>query len=210
MLILMVRKRHISLRSYTVEFKPTLKGKNKQYAKQANKGCLKVVFQPRDWVWVHMRNERFPTQRKSKLQPRGDRPFQVLERINANAYKRDLQSKYGNVSACFNVVDLSLFDVGDSRTNPFEEGGKNRDRGVDQVDHVDETKYSQDPSHWIGGPMTRARTKIMKDALQGLILQVQDKETALEDSMTKFEGSIASQSMVNISCCGRGRFGRPK
>ena len=39
--------------------------------------------------------------------------------------------------------------------------------------------------------MTRARTKRMKDALQGLILQVQDKEVALEDSRTKFEGSMA-------------------
>ena len=57
--------------------------------KQTNKGCLKVVFQPGDWVWVHMQNERFPTQRKSKLQPRGDGPFQVLERINDNAYKLD-------------------------------------------------------------------------------------------------------------------------
>ena len=36
----------------------------------------------------------------------------------------------------------------------------------------------------------------MKDALQGLILQVQDTEIALQDSMTKFEGSITSQSMV--------------
>ena len=44
--------------------------------------------------------------------------------------------------------------------------------------------------------MTRERTKRMKDALQGLILQVQDKEATLEDSRTKFEGSIASQSRV--------------
>ena len=36
----------------------------------------------------------------------------------------------------------------------------------------------------------------MKDTLQGLILQVQDKEIALEDYRTKFEGSIASRSMV--------------
>ncbi|GKV10835.1 hypothetical protein SLEP1_g22146 [Rubroshorea leprosula] len=46
-----------------------------QYAKQANKGCKKVVFEPGDWVWVHMRKERFPAQRHSKLQPRGDGPF---------------------------------------------------------------------------------------------------------------------------------------
>ena len=41
--------------------------------------------------------------------------------INDNAYKLDLPSEY-NVSATFNVSDLSPFDVGeDSRTNPFEE-----------------------------------------------------------------------------------------
>ncbi|XP_028785068.1 uncharacterized protein LOC114740980 [Neltuma alba] len=42
---------------------------------------------PLPMVWVHMRKERFPAQRKSKLAPRGDGPFQVLERINDNAYK---------------------------------------------------------------------------------------------------------------------------
>ena len=48
---------------------------NESYAKQANKGCKKVVFQPGDCVWVHMRKDRFLEQRKSKLQPRGDGPF---------------------------------------------------------------------------------------------------------------------------------------
>ena len=67
---------------------------------------------------------------------------------------------------------------------------------MDQANQVDETKCSQDLLHGIEGPMTLARTKGMKDTLQGLILQVQDKETVLEDSRTKFEGSIASQSMV--------------
>ena len=116
--------------------------KNEQYAKQANKGKFKVIFQHGDWIWVHMRKEWFPTQRKSKLQPRGDGPFQVLERINNNAYKLDLPRNYGHVSATFNVVDLSLFDVGDSRMNPFEEGGNNRDQGVGQANQADETKYS--------------------------------------------------------------------
>lgn len=60
--------------------------KNEQYAKQANKVPLKVVFQP-GWVWVHMYKEMFPTQRKSKLQPREDGLFQVLKQINDNAYK---------------------------------------------------------------------------------------------------------------------------
>ena len=64
-----------------------------------------------------MRKERFPTHRRSKLHPRGDDPFQFLERINDNAYKLDLPSKY-NISATFNISDLSPFDVGDdSRMN---------------------------------------------------------------------------------------------
>ena len=82
-----------------------------------------MVFQPRDWVWVHFRKERFLLQRKSKLNPRGDGPFQVLERINDNAYKVDLPGEY-NINANFNVTELSPFDVGDSldsKTNPFEE-----------------------------------------------------------------------------------------
>ena len=59
-----------------------------------------------------MHKERFPAQRRSKLLPRGDCPFQVLERINNNAYKLDLPGEY-TVSATFNVTDLSPFDVGD-------------------------------------------------------------------------------------------------
>jgi len=55
----------------------------------------------RDKVWVHMRKEKLLAQRKSKLQPRGDRPSQVLEKINDNAYKLDLPREYGNISATF-------------------------------------------------------------------------------------------------------------
>jgi hypothetical protein len=70
-----------------------------------------------------MRKERFPNQRKSILQPRGDGTCQVLERINDNAYKIDLPDEYV-VNATFNVVDLTLFDIGfDLRSNPFNEIG---------------------------------------------------------------------------------------
>ena len=31
--------------------------KNEQFAKEANKGHVKVIFEPRYWVWVHMRKE---------------------------------------------------------------------------------------------------------------------------------------------------------
>ena len=74
------------------------------YAQKANKGRKQVIFEPGDWVWVHMRKERFPQQRKSKLDARGDGPFQVLARINDNAYKIDLPGEY-NISVTFNVFD---------------------------------------------------------------------------------------------------------
>jgi hypothetical protein len=72
--------------------------KSTQYAKQANKGKKKVLFQPGDLVWLHLRKDHFPQQRKSKLSPRGDGPFKVLAKINGNAYKLELPPEYSNVS----------------------------------------------------------------------------------------------------------------
>ena len=116
--------------------KQQIEKKNEQYASKANKGRRRVVFEPSDWVWVHMRKERFPTQRKSKLNPRGDSSFQFLESINDNAYKTNLPGEY-NISATFNVVDLSPFDVGnDSRLNPFEERGMMRFFKWNKLPHV--------------------------------------------------------------------------
>jgi hypothetical protein len=50
-----------------------------------------LIFEPGDLVWLHLRKDRFPALRKSKLMPRADGPFKVLERINDNAYKCDIQ-----------------------------------------------------------------------------------------------------------------------
>jgi len=93
------------------QVKAQIAKKNESYAKQANKNRKKVVLEPGDWVWVHMRKERFLKQRNSKLQPRGDGPFQVLEKINDNAYKINIPSEYG-VSSSFNVADLTPFVAG--------------------------------------------------------------------------------------------------
>ena len=88
-----------------------------------------------------MRKERFPTHRWSKLHPRGD------------------GCEY-HISATYNVFDLSPFDVGDdSRTNPFEERGNNENQ-----------QALKDPLHVPVGPITRARSKKIKEALNGLIL----------------------------------------
>ncbi|KAK7379837.1 hypothetical protein VNO78_34257 [Psophocarpus tetragonolobus] len=150
------------------QMKAQIEKKNESYARQANKGRKKVVFQPGDWVWVHMRKERFPKQRKSKLQPRGDGPFQVLEKINDNAYKIDLPDEY-NVSATFNVSDLTLFDADedaiDLGTNPLQEGGSDEDIKLEGL----------------GGPMTRARTRRAKEAIQQVLAALLQKEPNIEE-----------------------------
>ncbi|RDY08899.1 hypothetical protein CR513_06812, partial [Mucuna pruriens] len=59
---------------------------------------------------VHLRKERSPNLRKSKLLPRGDKPFNILRSINNNAYVVNMPQEYeGNNS--FNILDLSTFCV---------------------------------------------------------------------------------------------------
>ena len=63
-----------------------------------------------------------PSTKAFQVASKGRWSISSVARINDNAYKLDLPSEY-NVSATFNVSDLSPFDVGeDSRMNPFEEG----------------------------------------------------------------------------------------
>lgn len=114
-----------------------------------------------------MQKEHFLTQRRSKQQPRGDGPFQVLEKINDNAYKLDLSGE-DSVSATFNVTNLSPFDTGDdSWTNTFEETGND-------MEH-------QDALYILMGPTTRARAKRMKEAMNGLVAKIfDDHSTFLE------------------------------
>lgn len=89
----------------------------------------------------------------------------MLEIIADNAYKMDLPSDYGNVSSTFNLVDLSLYDVGDrldSRMNPFQEGGN----------IGDPTSWPMETLSDIRGLMTRSKTKRMKQVLQGLTMEI--------------------------------------
>jgi hypothetical protein len=120
---------------------------------------------------VALKEGPFSGETTFKLLPKGDRPFQVVERINDNAYKLDLPGEYG-VSTSFNVVDLSLFDVGDDlRTNPSQEGENDANQGAGHVDHTrgNGAKVAQDPLSLPSGPITRLRAKHFKEALNGLI-----------------------------------------
>ena len=49
-------------------------------------------------MWLHLRKERFPNERKSKLLPRANGPFKVLARYDNNAYKIDVPRDKYNMS----------------------------------------------------------------------------------------------------------------
>jgi len=57
------------VKDFHAEIRQQIEKKNEQYANKANRGRKLVTFEPGDWVWVHMRKERFPEQRRSKLMP---------------------------------------------------------------------------------------------------------------------------------------------
>lgn len=125
-------------------------------------------------------------QRKSKLQPRGDGPFQVLERINDNAYKVELPDEY-NVSSTFNVSDLSLFDAdgeSDLRTNPSQEGENDEDMTKSK---------GKDPLEGLGGPMTRARARKAKEALQQVLSILFEYKPKFQGEKSKVVSCIMAQ-----------------
>jgi hypothetical protein len=112
---------------------------NEVYKKQSNKKVRNVQsFEVGDLVWIYMRKERFPNQRKNKLMPRAEGPFEIVQKINENAYKVDLGGKHG-VSSTFNVGDLApYYDDEELRTIPFEEG---------EDDQNGQESESQEASH---------------------------------------------------------------
>jgi hypothetical protein len=83
--------------------------KNEKYRMQANKHRKPMTFKEGELVWIHLRKECFPVKRRSKLLPRADGPFKVLQRIGENAYKIELPGEYG-LSATFNVSDLAPYE----------------------------------------------------------------------------------------------------
>ncbi|KAL9346338.1 hypothetical protein Peur_061191 [Populus x canadensis] len=153
-----------------------------------------VRFEPGDLVWIHISKGRFPSKRKSKLMPRADSPFQIIGKVDDNAYKVDLPGNY-NVSATFNVKDLTPYldddDDSDLRTNHFQPGADDVHHGNYNpsrnftllsitpnptvyffTHHVDQPRNtSKDPLHVPNGPMTRSKTK----ALNALVLKVSTK-----------------------------------
>jgi hypothetical protein len=171
-------KRAAYVKKIHEQTKEAIEKKAKYYAEWANKRRKKVTFEPGDFVWVHLRKERFPEKRKSKLMPRGDGPFRVLAKINDNAYKIELPDDYG-VSTTFNVADLAPYfgpEESESRTTPFQEGEDDEvistsfaQSQVNQGHDIKDVTLEQEQLNI--GPITRSRAKKLQQQVTSLLAE---------------------------------------
>jgi len=69
------KKKADHIKELHAKVRANIEKKNEQYAKQANKDRVKVMFERGDWVWFIRGRKDFLAQRKFKLQPRGDELF---------------------------------------------------------------------------------------------------------------------------------------
>jgi hypothetical protein len=127
---------------------------NEKYRIAGSKDRKEVKLELGVLVWLHLRNDRFSDLRKSKLMPRADGPFKIIEKINDNAYKLELPPKFG-VSTTFNILDLKPYlgeeDTLESRMTPIQEEEDDED-----ITHLD--AHNTRPLD-IQGPITRAHAR---------------------------------------------------
>ena len=96
-----------------------------KYRIAGSQGRREVKLESGDLVWLHLRKDRFPDLRKTKLMPRAAGPYKILDKINDNAYKLELPPEFG-ISPTFNISDLKPYlgedDELESRMTPIQEG----------------------------------------------------------------------------------------
>jgi hypothetical protein len=88
--------------------KENIQRMNSKYKISGYKGRKQLDFEPGDLAWLHLRKEWFPNLRKSKLMPRVDGLFKIIEMINENAYKLDLSVVF-RINTTFNIIDLKPY-----------------------------------------------------------------------------------------------------
>ncbi|KAK1648750.1 hypothetical protein QYE76_066555 [Lolium multiflorum] len=134
-------KRTTAMKKLHEETRATIQEHVLRQANRLNAKKKERVFEEGDLVWIHLRKERFPQERNSKLKPRGDGPFKVLKRINNNAYVIDIPTSKYLVSNTFNVSDLSPYhgdeEEQESRTT-LSQGGEMMRGGLRTPPHQDQ------------------------------------------------------------------------
>jgi len=96
------------IRDLYEKVKGQIQAQMEKIAHSKNKGKRVRSFNEGDLVWLHLRKEIFPQLLKSKLSLHGNSAFQVIKKINNNAYQLDLSLEYG-VHPTFNVTNLVPF-----------------------------------------------------------------------------------------------------
>jgi hypothetical protein len=144
--------------------KENIEKMNERYRIAGNKGRKEVKLETSDLVWLHLRKDRFPELRKSKLMPRAAGPFKIIEKINDNAYKLELPPEFG-VSPTFNIADLKPYlgeeDELESRTTPFQEGEDDED--------ISPMHTTEPPPVVMQGPLTRARARQLNEQVSSFL-----------------------------------------
>ncbi|KAK1602125.1 hypothetical protein QYE76_017168 [Lolium multiflorum] len=175
-------ERTTAIKKLHEETRATIQEHVLRQANRLNAKKKERVFEEGDLVWIHLRKERFPQERNSKLKPRGDGPFKVLKRINNNAYVIDIPTSKYLVSNTFNVSDLSPYhgdeEEQESRTTLSQGGGD--DAGWPSV------TSSPRPTSPPSGPMTRARAKAIHDKVNSLLTSL-DLDTPLDGMLPHAE-----------------------
>ncbi|WVZ76156.1 hypothetical protein U9M48_024154 [Paspalum notatum var. saurae] len=132
---------------------------NERYRDAGNKGRKKINLEPGDLVWLHLRKDRFPDLRKSKLMSRAD----DIEKINDNAYKLELPPEFG--SPTFNIADLKPYlgeeDELESRMTPLQEGEDDED--------ISPMLTSDTPSVVMHDPLTIARARQLNQQVSSFL-----------------------------------------
>jgi hypothetical protein len=134
-----------------------------KYHIAASKGRKEVKYEPGDLVWLHLRKERFPELRKSKLMSRATGPFKILTKINDNAYKLELPPKFG-VSPSINISDLRPY-LGEED----EMALRMMSMQVGEDDEDINTSATIIPSIEIVGPIARSRAQQLNDQVNSFL-----------------------------------------
>src|SRR6185436_5586613 len=114
--------------------------------------------------------------------PRAAGPYNILEKINDNAYKLEFPPEFG-VSPTFNISDLKPYlgeeDELESRTTPLQEGEDDED--ITPMDNTNNT-----PQVDVQGPISRARARL---------LNVQER-SFLSNYCCNFQNSLLSNHLI--------------
>jgi hypothetical protein len=141
--------------------KENIEHMNAKYKVAGDKGRKHILFNVGDLVWLHLRKDRFPDLRKSKLMPRTAGPFKVLEKMNDNAYKLELPAEMGTVSPSFNIADLKPYfreeDEIASRMTSIQEGEDDKD--IPTVDTTIAPTATLPHVPQFQGPLARGRAR---------------------------------------------------